>query len=342
LEILNPVDLPHWDDLLISAKNCTFFHSSAWARVLSESYGYRPLYFSRLNQDRLSALIPVMEVKSFLTGRRGVSLPFTDYCEPILAESLRGQDLFREMVEYGKKKEWKFIELRGGKVAEEGAIPSLSYFSHILDLKGEEKRIFSGFRRGTKSSVKKALSSGVKAEISCSLGAVQEFFRLNGMTRRRHGLPPQPFHFFEKMWDHILSKGLGFVTLASYQGRAIAGALFFHFGKAGLYKYAASDIDYQSVRPSNLVIWEAIRWFRRNGFEHLCFGKTEPENYGLRQFKQGWGTKEKVIHYYKYDLIKDAFVRDRPRERGFHNKIFRRMPAPLLRMTGSVLYKHMG
>ena len=82
LDILNPLDCDGWNDLVISSGSRSFFHSSEWARVLVETYKYKPLYFALVQDDRLRLLIPFMEVSSLITGRRGVSLPFTDFCEP--------------------------------------------------------------------------------------------------------------------------------------------------------------------------------------------------------------------------------------------------------------------
>jgi lipid II:glycine glycyltransferase (peptidoglycan interpeptide bridge formation enzyme) len=132
------------------------------------------------------------------------------------------------------------------------------------------------------------------------------------------------------------------VVLASHGGRTVAGSMYFHFGDMALYKSGASDRKYQHLRANNLVMWEAIRWYCRNGYKNLCFGRTEPENKGLLQFKRGWGTKERTIRYYRYDLVKKAFVQDKSRLKGFHNAVFMRMPTPLLRFTGELLYKHMG
>lgn len=89
-------------------------------------------------------------------------------------------------------------------------------------------------------------------------------------------------------------------------------------------------------------MWEAIRWYARNGYRGFCFGRTEPENKGLMQFKAGWGAEEYPIHYYKYDLKKNSYVTVAVRTQGFHNKIFENMPVPMLRAVGSLLYRHMG
>ena len=45
---------------------------NAAARVLARTYGHRPHYLACHQEGRLTALIPVMEVCSVFTGRRGV------------------------------------------------------------------------------------------------------------------------------------------------------------------------------------------------------------------------------------------------------------------------------
>jgi hypothetical protein len=52
LKILNLLTYPNWDDLLLAHEDYAFFHTSAWARVLSESYGYKPLYFTAIQNGR--------------------------------------------------------------------------------------------------------------------------------------------------------------------------------------------------------------------------------------------------------------------------------------------------
>jgi len=342
LEIIDPLQYPNWDDLLISTRTYSFFHSSAWARVLAESYHYEPLYLSSRDSSRFRALIPLMEVKSVFTGRRGICLPFSDFCEPIIDGSIPGEEIIQEIIGLGKARGWRFVELRGGKDLLGNAVPSSRYFGHVLDLGRSEAELRCGCRRGTKSSIRKAESNGVQVEISHSRESLKEFLRLNAMTRQRHGLPPQPSCFFEKIYDHIIAKGSGFINLATYQGKRIAGAICFHFGARGLYKYGASDMRYQHLRANNLVIWEAIRWYRQNRFECLCFGRTEPENGGLRQFKRGWGTRETEVNYYRYDLRREAFVAGHSRTTGLQNKILRRIPIHVLGRVGTILYRHAG
>jgi hypothetical protein len=342
VEIINPLNFPDWDQLLIKAEDYSFFHSSAWAEVLHQTYGYTPHYFTIVEDGMLLALFPIMEVKSFLTGKRGVSLPFSDYCEPIISNGISSQEMLDFIKGYGKERGWKCVEFRGAQNFLDKEIPSESYFGHTLDITKDIHKIFSGFRESTRRNIRKAEREGVKVGIFNSSDSVREFFRLNCITRKHHGLPPQPYSFFKKIYENIISKYLGFVALASHKKKIIAGAVYFHCGEKAFYKYGASDKRFQHLRANNLVMWEAIKWYAQNGYKSLCFGRTEPDNMGLRQYKAGWGTDEKTIKYYRYDLKTDNFMKRNDKTIGLHNKILKKIPIPLLKFTGRFLYKHIG
>jgi hypothetical protein len=341
-KIINPIDYPKWDELVLSTKGYSFFHSSAWAKVLHQTYGYTPHYFTIVEDGKLLALFPMMEIRSILTGKRGVSLPFSDYCEPIISDGISFQEMLDFITSYGKKRGWKYVEFRGAQNFLDKEIPSESYLGHTLDLTKDIDEIFSKFRESTRRNIGKAEREGVKVGIFNSSDSVREFCRLNCITRKHHGLPPQPYLFFKNIYKSIISKNLGFVFLASHNKKIIAGAVYFHCGEKAFYKYGASEKNYQQLRANNLVMWEAVKWYAQNGYKSFCFGRTEPDNKGLLQFKAGWGAKEYFINYYKYDFIKESFVNDFSKVKGLHNKVFKNMPIPLLKITGSILYKHMG
>ena len=342
LKIINPLLYTKWDELLLSSKTYSFFHSSVWARVLLESYGYKPLYFAVINENALLVLIPFMEVKSLFTGKRGVSLPFSDYCEPIIERNVNFKDVLDYVLEYGRSRNWKFVEIRGGGNFLQDILPFSCFYSHTLRLSQDGDKVFSNFRDSTKRNVKKALHKGVEVNIYKSLESINKFYKLNCITRKMHGLPPQPYQFFKKIYDFIISRNLGIVVLAYNEKRAIAGAVFFHFGEKALLKYAASDRAYQHLRPNNLVLWKGIKWYCENGYKTFCFGRTEMENKGLRQYKAGWGTKESTIKYYRFDVRNGNTIINNLRASRIQNRVFNKMPIALLKFIGSISYRHKG
>jgi hypothetical protein len=302
-----------------------------------------------------------MEINSFLTGKRGVSLPFTDYCEPVASNAAEFSMLLDDILRYGKQAGWRYLELRGGagclehqytecdgleEERIEGKYPARvpcwrTYLGHVLKIGSREDELFRGLKSGTRRNIRRAVDSGVRVVISESKGDLEAYYRLHCITRQRHGLPPQPRRFFDAVYRNVISKGKGFTVLASHEGQSIAGAVYFHSGKNGIYKYGASDWEHRGLRANNLVMWEAIRWFSRNGFEELCFGRTDPEDEGLIRFKRCWGTRERKLPYYRYDLRRSIFVQHSPESSSGRRRISG-LPVPLLRFIGELLYKHAG
>ncbi len=84
MRILDPVHDPGWDAVVALHRDAGCFHTSAWAKVLHQTYNHQPFYLQFSRGRRLAALIPLMEVRSLFTGRRGVCLPFSDACEPLI------------------------------------------------------------------------------------------------------------------------------------------------------------------------------------------------------------------------------------------------------------------
>lgn len=340
LRVVRPWEYSDWDRRLLKAGSSSVFHTEAWARVLHEAYGYDPHYFVQIDRSAgFSIMVPVMEVRSMITGRRGVSLPFSDYCGSISFGYRRG--LLGRILAHGRARRWESVEFRG----EAGYLPDLcssEYIGHRLDLREGEGRLFSAFESSVKRNIRKSIKEGVRLELTDSEEGLKAFHRLNGLTRKLHGLPPQPFRFFRKMHEHILSRKAGRIILAWNGPKPVAAAVFLHFGKSAVYKYGASDRRYQHLRANNLIMWEAIRFYSGQGLEEFHFGRTEPENSGLMQFKSGWGTAEEKIRYFKYDLGKGMFIGPSGPARKLYVRIFRCLPVPVLHWIGNAFYRHMG
>lgn len=286
-------------------------------------------------------LVPVMEVNSILTGRRGVSLPFSDDCEPVMCRKEHFDDMLGDIILYGTENRWKSVELRGGKGFLDGHRPAEMFYGHTLRLDPGAESLLGLFKSGTRRNIRKAIKEDVQVRISHSLDSVKQFCRLNAFTRRDHGLPPQPFFFFRNVHRHIISQRRGMIVLASSGRDTIAGAVFFHMGRRAVFKYGASLRSRQHMRPNNRVMWEAIRWYADNGFESISLGRTSPTHEGLLQFKRGWAAREEIVPYYRYDLARRSFV-EGEQGIGMFSSIFRKMPLPLLRGVGYLVYRHVG
>ena len=169
-----------------------------------------------------------------------------------------------------------------------------------------------------------------------------KYYDLHCITRRRLGLPPQPFLFFKKFMKHLISQNMGFISLAYIDSRCIAGSIYLLFGDKAIYKFSASDPDFKNYSANNLVMWESILLCKKLNIKNLHLGKTEVQHTGLRTYKRGWGTEENIIKFYKYSLLKNNFVNHNNSTPEIYCKIFRGLPLFALKKIGYYAYKHFG
>lgn len=332
---INPLESPDWDAKLTARPDFTFFHGAAWQRVLTATYGFTPLFLAHEN-----TLWPLMEVNSWLTGKRGVSLPFTDNCEPLGGDQKAFGEIFTAAVELGKKRGWKYLEGRGGRNILTDATTSISFFGHSVTLDKDEAKMFEKMDGSMRRAIRKAEKENVTVEISQSESAMRDFFHLQCLTRKRHGLPPQSLEFFLNIQKYILSQNLGFVAVAAHGGKKISASVYFFLGGKAIYKYGASDFAHQDLRGTNLVMWAAMRKLAHDGVQTLHLGKTSLEHDGLRRFKLNLGATEETLDYFRYDFRRCQFVTDKDSVAGWHNRVFGTLPLPATRLAGRLLYKH--
>jgi hypothetical protein len=340
VEIIDPTRDDSWDVLTASHPENTIFHSSAWARVLIGTYGHKPFYLHLSTGHKTAAVLPFMEVTSPVTGRRGISLPFSDVAGPLFFTPVDPQLLVEQISRIARERRWKYVELRaGGALAPATLMPA--FFGHTLDLTVGLERLRASLAGAVRRNLRKAEESALTIEISRKWEDLLKFYALHMRTRRRHGVPPQSVRFFSNIHEHLIKRGLGFVVVAALQSRRIAAAVFLRAGRKAVYKFGASDERFQLRRANNLVMWEGIKQLMDEGAHALHFGRTSTENEGLRRFKRGWGSKEESIVYSRLNPLTARWSTPAPESSGLHNQIFRTLPLPVNRLLGTLCYPHL-
>src|SRR5262249_29350567 len=82
---LDPLRDRRWANLLESNPRASVFHTSGWLEALRRTYGYEPVAYTTTPPGiRLTNAVVLSRVYSRITGRRLVSLPFSDHCEPLV------------------------------------------------------------------------------------------------------------------------------------------------------------------------------------------------------------------------------------------------------------------
>ncbi len=337
-----------WDEFVNNHPQGTMFHLSNWARVLQKTYGYIPYYFILENfNGEIEAGCPFFLIKSWFTGNRLVCLPFTDGCFPLVTSDEDITVLFSAALETAKKERASYIEVRGEypKHCSQGLnLESHNYYKNfIIELSSDLISISKKFSRRFRRYVYNVAMPNLQVKIAENEEEIKIFYKLNMLTRKKHGVLPQPYTFFQNVWQEIISEGLGFVLLAYFQNTPIAGGVFFTYRDTMYHKFTASDNKYSEYRANHLLVWSAIQYGCDEGFRYYDFGRTSPDNTGLMFFKKCWGAKEINLPYHYWPSVKGVTsTEQKSLKYRMLTSILRRTPIAVSRAAGELLYKQLG
>jgi CelD/BcsL family acetyltransferase involved in cellulose biosynthesis len=330
---------PRWTSFVQSSPNAGPFHRPEWAQMLADCYQYRAFALCRIDAlGRVSAGLPLLEVKRPLSRRRWVSLPFTDYCPLLARNEEEGGLLIDQLDSERRAHRVSRLEVRA-PLQGRNAYRRSTAVTHTLTLGSDADVVFRTFRSSVQRAVLKAMREGVTVRVAQDPAElVDTFYRLHTRTRARLGVPVQPRRHFRLLWQLLIDRGLGFVLLASVRGRTVAGAVFLAWNGTIEYKYGASDPEFWGFRPNNLLFAKAIRWGCENHFRTFGFGRTDLADEGLRAFKLSWGTLEEPL---VYSTLGDAAAgTSAPSLGALLRPLIRRMPSWVCRLVGEVAYKY--
>jgi CelD/BcsL family acetyltransferase involved in cellulose biosynthesis len=339
-EILDPSDA-RWLAFAAPQPWANIFHHPAWMNLLAECYGYRPFLVAIYDGDgQVCAGLPVMEVNSAVTGRRWVSLPFTDHCRPLYRDVADLTKLVDALADLHQGNGTKCIEVRWELPPHSAMRLARDWVLHTIPLGADAECVAQHMQDKKRRLVRAAEQKGVRIVQGASEEYINTFYRLHLLTRRRHGNPVQPRKFFTLLGKRILEQGLGFVLLAYKDGVCLAGGVFLQWNRVLTYKYSASSgIDLQ-LRPNDLLLWTAIRWGCENGCILLDMGRTDLSDSGLREFKNRWGAMETSLAYSTLYGGRARLTNGKLAD--VMETVIRNSPLWVCQAMGELLYKHVG
>lgn len=342
---INPIHDPSWLGLLERHSRASVFHSPGWLEALRRTYGYVPVVLatSSGSQKEVAGGVVLCYVSSRLTGRRLVSLPFSDHCEPLVDSNEELRYILAALSGERNGHAWKYVEIRpvlSDPSGFQSYTPSKTFCLHRLDLRPPLAHIFQKLHKDcVQRKIWRAEWEGLIYEEGRSELLLQKFYRLLVMTRRRQFLLPQPIGWFrnliacmgDKLKIHTVSKN----------GRAVASILTLNYKKTITYKYGCSDKQFSNLGGTHLAIWRAIQQAKEDGLVELDMGRSDLDDAGLIKFKDRWGATSSRLTYWRYGVLGEGASGAWPGAR-LAQHLFDRVPDGLLARTGSLLYRHAG
>lgn len=345
--VIDPTTDARWNRFVQLHPAGTIFHRSEWARVLIEVYGYEPRYHIRENdRAEIVAAWPAMLVTSRLTGRRLVTLPFSDHCGPLVEDDIEARSLFQALRNDAAEVSARRIEVRGWPLdvpLTGRLIPMTGYVRHVIDLERSRGGLETTIHLNTRRSVRRAEKQELTVRLAEKPTDIDIFFRLNLLLRRRHGMLPQPKRFFESIYRHLIEPGNGYILFAERHGLALAAVLCLRHNDVTLDKYAVNDSSYREYRGPQFVMWKSLQMEAERGIRWYDMGRSDASATGLHWFKEQWGADGRAAPYYYYPRPGGQNTADPrgPKKRLLHT-FARYAPDSLFVGAGELAYRHLG
>jgi hypothetical protein len=366
---IDPLHDRRWPSLVARHPYGSVFHTPSWLEALRRTYGYTTVALTSCPPGvELVDGIPFCEVKSWINGSRLVSLPFSDHCQPLL-RNMGDLAPFTECLREDRGRSgWEYVELRlaretkldsqsasvaatSGGQRDEGTPTGMSdsasnfakyeeYNFHRIDLRPDLEAIFENFHKSCiQRKIQRAEREGLKYGTGRSESYLTKFYQLHVLTRRRHGLPPQPMKWFRNLKD-CFGESLT-IHISSKNDQPMAAILTLLCKRTLVYKYGCSDAAFHRLGAMPMLFWKAIQEGKQRGAEEFDLGRSSMDNSGLAAFKQHLGAASSKLTYFRLGHCRAATSTADSRSR-IASTVFTRMPGRLAQMAGRVLYRHMG
>ena len=340
IRTLDPLTDGRWRERVLRDPRATAFHTPEWMDALRRTYGFAPVLYATKG-DALYGAIPFCLIASWLTGRRLVSLPFSDHCEPLVEDGSQLAAILDDVAFDARLNGWRYVQLRprtvGGTVG--GFERDESNYFYAIDLQPSLEVIFKGIKRDNREDIRKADRRGLRHVVGRDEALVRAYFRLHAMTRSTQGVPPQPYAWFQNL-ARCLGEMLE-VHLLLQDDVPIAGLVAISFRDQLMVKYTASDPVRDRQGMGKSLLWKTIVRAKERGATTLDWGRCEREHHGLAQFKERFGAV-------RSDLV---YLRNPPAPADRHRpswaaraakSVLPRMPVTMLTAAGRVAYRHVG
>jgi len=290
IEKVDPATDPRWAGL--AASHGSLFTSPPWLTAIGSTYGFVIEAWLDLDQDGVvRGGIPAARLGNS-QGERLVTLPFSDYCDPI-STSTSSTVLIDHLLAQGLPVEVRRLD--GERSSSDPRwTPGEPDLWHAIDLEPDEDLAWETLAGSARRAIRKGRDSGIEIRVSDDLTDLRTFYELHlGVRKHKYRLLAQPFEFFVALAE---SFGDRLVLLGAWQGETlVAGVLYLAWGDTLYYKFNASSGTELGARPNDLLMWEGTRYAVSAGLSIVDLGRTDADHESLARYKSKYATREGTI-----------------------------------------------
>jgi len=255
------------------------------------------------------------------------NLPYLSHLPYIIGYLPKGplitQTILVKLAEIAKEKHAIFIQLEPNVLASSkppsykatmlrnSHHPLFTKYTFIIDLTKSEEELLKAMHSKTRYNMRLAQKYGVVIKEDNSKEAFEKYIRLSKKTTERQGFFAHNETYHRTMWETLQqgSSPIAHLWTASFEGETLAAWIVFVWKDTVYYPYGASSREHRDVMAPNLLLWEIVRWEKKQGIKYFdLWGALGPNPdvmdpwYGFHRFKEGY--KPSLVEFVgSFDLI---------------------------------------
>lgn len=202
------------------------------------------------------------------------------------------------------------------------ARPLFTKYTFILDLTKSEDELLKNMHPKTRYNIKVAQKHRVEVTEDNSDAAFETYLNLTHETTKRQKFYAHDESYHRLMWQILKPQKLennklsAHLLIAKYKNVPLVAWILFVYKDTLYYPYGTSSSLHKETMASNLMMWEAIKFGKKQGLKKFdMWGALGPNPdkhdpwYGFHRFKERYGPKH-VEYIGSYDLIINQFLYD--------------------------------
>ena len=328
-----------WDDFVLSCSEATFFHRSAWQRIIREVFRH-PTYFLYAEDDLgIRGVLPLAHVNSRLFGNALVGLPFAVYGGVAAVDAEAAMALENAAQDLAHKLDVDHLEFRNLTPRHADWPTQDLYVTFRKEILPDVDANMLAIPRKQRAMVRKGIKNGLVCTVDRN---ADRFFRLFADNVHRHGTPAMPKRYFDALLT-IFGDDCEVLTVMGPDGQLLSSVLSFYFRDEVLPYYAGDDESARHLAANDFKYWELMRRACERGIKIFDYGRSK-EGTGPYSFKKNWGFEPQRLHYeyclYKHDTIPQNNPNN-PKYK-FFIAAWRRLPVGLANWLGPHIVRNLG
>jgi FemAB-related protein (PEP-CTERM system-associated) len=338
IKLLEPIDHQRWDQFVEASDTATFFHLSAWQRVIQQAFSHKTYYVYAEQEGEISGILPLVHVKSLLFGNTLISNAFCVYGGIVASNDQAFQELQNYAQKLARELGVDCLEMRNRQQQHPDWPHKQLYVTFRKELDSDHEKNMSAIPRKQRAMVRAGIKAGLTGVVDTN---IDRFYQAYSVSVRNLGTPVFPKHYFQLL-KQVFADDCEILTI-EHEGRLVASVMSFYFKDEVLPYYGGGTDLARDLKGNDFMYWEVMHRAVDKGCKVFDFGRSK-EGTGSYRFKKHWGFEPEPL-FYEIDLVKAQQIPEinplNPKYQ-FFIAAWKRLPLPVSQLVGPWLAKDLG